>query len=70
MEDKLGKLIEKQKDLKRKIRQARAEQRKREKEVLLERQDRLFGLIRKFEEGGWPRDYEALKNEIRTAIGD
>jgi hypothetical protein len=70
MEDKLNKLIERQRTIKKQIREVRAVQRKRENEVLRGKQERLFGLIGKYDASGWPEDYEDLKSEIRTAIGN
>jgi hypothetical protein len=64
MDDKLSKLFEKQKDLKKKIRAAQAEQRKKEKAALMERQERIYALIKKYADSGWPKEYEALKSEL------
>jgi len=70
MEDKLNKLIEKQRTIKKQIREVRAVQRKKENEALRGKQERLFNLIGKYDASGWPEDYENLKSEIRTAIGN
>ncbi len=70
MEDKLTKLIEKQKTIKKQIREAKAVQRKKENEDLRKKQERLFSLIGKYDASEWPADYEDLKNDVRTTIGD
>ena len=70
MEDKLKKLIEKQRTIKRQIREVKAVQRKKENETLRQKQERLFNLIDKYDSSGWPENYEDLKSDIRMAIRD